>query len=106
MTDVATELSISKPSVNKAIKQLKQRGYVLHEHYGSITLTEEGLKAAKTVMSKHIILKKFLYELIGVDEEVAEEEACKIEHVISVDTLEKISAYIERNTNRRDNHAL
>ena len=101
MTDVAAEMSVSKPSVNKAIKILKQQGYVFHEHYGAITLTDEGMKAANVVMSKHIILKQLLHELIGVDEEVAEQEACKIEHIISADTLEKISDYIHKNKNSK-----
>ena len=97
VTDVAIEMSISKPSVNKAIKNLKQQGYVLHERYGSVTLTEKGLEVAKIVVSKHVVLKKLLHELIGVSEEVAEIEACKIEHVISADTLTKISNYIDVN---------
>ena len=75
VTDIATELSISKPSVNRAINTLKSQGLVTHEHYGSLFLTEEGLDIAKKVAKRHFMLKKFLTQILEVDEKTAEEEA-------------------------------
>lgn len=96
VTDIAVEMSISKPSVNKAIKNLKQLDLALHEHYGDITLTEKGLEIAHSVAFRHMVVKKFLCELLQVDENTAEEEACKIEHSISLPTLQKLSAYLDK----------
>ncbi len=94
VTDIATELSISKPSVNRAINTLKAQGLVTHEHYGSLFLTEEGLEIAKKVAKRHFTLKKFLNQVIGVEENIAEEEACLIEHGLSTDTVEKIEKFM------------
>ena len=96
VTDIATEMSISKPSVNKAIKNLKQHELVLHEHYGDITLTEKGAEIAQSVTFRHMVVKKFLCELLQVEENIAEAEACKIEHSISASTLQKLSEYLDK----------
>lgn len=93
VTDLAQEMKLSKPSINKAIKNLKSQGLVDHEHYGSITLTIKGECLAKNVQMRHQILKKFL-KAIGVNEEKAEEEACAIEHSISIDTIEKLNNFL------------
>ena len=99
VTDVAIEMSISKPSVNKAIKLLKSQGLVYHEHYGHLTLTEKGKEIAGDTARRHMIIKKFLVEMLKVDEETAELEACKLEHSMSMDTMEKLAEYIESVTN-------
>ena len=92
VTDLAAELGISKPSVNRAINTLKCQGYVLHEHYGSLSLTPQGLELAKNIASRHKILKRFLVEVLDVEETQAEQEACSIEHMLSMDTIKKIDA--------------
>ena len=104
VTDVAVSMSISKPSVNKAINNLKEQGYVLHEHYGLLSLTPKGAEAAQNVASRHIVINRFLRDLLGIDPEIAEEEACKIEHVIGSETLEKLAAYL--NNILGESHAL
>lgn len=96
VTDIATELSISKPSVNRAINTLKSQGLVTHEHYGSLFLTEEGLDIAKKVAKRHFMLKKFLTQILEVDEKTAEEEACLIEHCLSADTVEKFEKFMNK----------
>ena len=96
VTDVAISLGISKPSVNKAINILKDKGYVDHEKYGSLSLTAEGAKIAKEIAFRHHTLKDFLHGVLGVEEEIAEEEACSIEHHMSLDTIEKIAALVEK----------
>ncbi len=94
MSDVAKHLSVSKPSVNKAINLLQEKGYLTHQHYGAILLTEEGKALAKKVYERHIVIKRFFVEILKVEETVAEEEACKVEHCIGEDTIEKLKDYV------------
>ncbi|MCL2610871.1 MAG: metal-dependent transcriptional regulator [Defluviitaleaceae bacterium] len=96
VTDIAEALNLSKPSVNKAIKNLKERGLVTHETYGSVYLTLNGECIARNVGVRNVILKKFLTEVLGVEENKAEEEACAIEHYVSIDTIERLSMLIEK----------
>lgn len=95
VTDIAVELDISKPSVNRAINTLKSQGLVEHEHYGSLTLTDDGVKIAEKIAGRHIMLKKFLSKVLNVDEKVADDEACLIEHCLSSDTINKIELHME-----------
>ncbi len=90
VTDIAARLSIAKSSVNKAIKALSDRGYIVHERYGLIELTSSGELAARAVIEKHSALTVFFTKVLRVDPGTAEQEACKIEHVISDSTLKKI----------------
>jgi len=88
-------LGYSKPSVSIAMKKLREQGYVRMDEAGLLTLTEEGEAVAQGVYERHKTLKKALM-LLGVDEEAAAEEACKLEHAISDSTLEKIKAYLDK----------
>ena len=99
ITDIAAKLKLSKPSVNKAINLLKNSGLVGHERYGNIVLTDEGRKIAKEIYYMHNTLKEFLINELNIDPEVAEYEACGIEHVISKDSLNKLVKYSKKNTN-------
>ena len=95
ITDVARELDISKPSVNRAINTLKNQGLVEHEHYGDLRLTPNGLKIACDVAERHKTIKAFLTEKLGVSSETAEREACLIEHNISTDTMDRLRLFME-----------
>lgn len=86
--DIVNELGFSKPSVSVAMKNLKEQGYINIEE-GKISLTDKGLKVATSVYEKHEILTK-LFVSFGVDVKTAEEDACKIEHIISDETFNKI----------------
>ena len=86
MSDVAKQLSVSKPSVNKAINLLQEKGYLTHQHYGSILLTEEGKALAKTVYDRHKVIKRFFVEILKVEETVAEE--APVEEVVEESTEE------------------
>lgn len=97
ITDVARELGLSKPSVNRAINTLKGQGLVEHEHYGDLSLTEKGLKIAEDVSSRHQLLRSFLIDCLEVSESVAEKEACLIEHNLSADTVLKLRKFVEKN---------
>ena len=96
VTDLAAEMNISKPSVNKAVNNLKAQGLVNHERYGLLDLTFEGEQLAKEIERRHMILKKFLHKILEVDEETSEKEACLIEHCVSINTIEKLSKYLEK----------
>ena len=92
--DVASKVGVSKASVNKALSVLKEEGLVEQSHYGGITLTEEGYAYGLAVMEKHEMLFSFLAKALGVPAEVAEEEACMMEHAISEESYEKWRAFI------------
>ncbi len=96
ITDVADKLGISKPSVNKAINILKKDGYVDHEHYGLLSLTDEGKEIAKDVAVRHFAIKSFLCDVLGVEEAAAAEEACKLEHSMTKDTVAKLKDFLDR----------
>ena len=94
--DVANRLGVSKASVNKAVGVLKERGLVEQPYYGDITMTEEGLAYGNSVFKRHRYLTVFLSKVVGIDEEVAEKEACLMEHAISDDSFNKWVDYIEK----------
>lgn len=90
VTDVATALGISKPSVNRAINNLVDMGYVEHSNYGGIGLTRKGKDIAKHIYLKHKALETFLVEIVGVSEEKACKEARDASHYLSMETVEGI----------------
>lgn len=79
--DVANELGYSKPSISRAVGILKSYGYIEVKPGGQIILTESGKEKAESVYGRHLLLRKFLTETLGVSEENAEEDACRIEHI-------------------------
>ena len=90
--DISEHLGYSKPSVSRAMGILKKGGYISVDSDGHITLTEDGLKTAAKTYERHEVLTKF-FGLLGVDEEIASEDACKIEHVISDETFNALKAH-------------
>lgn len=98
VTDVAKALGISKPSVNRAIRALKLKKLVIQEKYGKIILTPMGKSVANAVYSKHRVLRDFFVIVLGVSDETAESDACKIEHMLSDETF----GMIEKNLMMRD----
>lgn len=99
-TDVATRLGVSKASVNQAMGLLVDRGLISREKYGPVYLTQEGRNAAQAVCRRHRALKSFLVSVLGIDESVAEEDACQIEHVVSKETMASLIDFMERGTGR------
>lgn len=88
--DMANELGYSKPSVSRAVKLLRERGYITVERGGVINLTKAGLKEARAIYERHKVITRFFMEVLGVDAETAEKDACRIEHIISKTSFEKI----------------
>lgn len=91
--DVARELGYAKPSVSIALKKLKGQGYVKVGEKGHLILTDEGREIAEKIYYKHRLLSKALIA-IGVSEKVAIEDACKIEHHISQESIDKIAEHV------------
>ena len=96
--DIVNKMNYSKPSISIAMKKLKSEGLVEMDLNGYITLTPQGEEIAQRIYSRHKLLEKCLIA-IGVDAETAEEEACRIEHVIDDDTYNKINAFYEKHIN-------
>ena len=95
VTDIAAGLNISKPSVNRALKMLREMDFIHQEKYGDVELTEEGRKKAASVMVRHRLLRRFLQEVLGVSPETAEKDACMMEHVVSQETMERLVQFVE-----------
>ncbi len=91
--DIANHLNFTKPSVSVAMKAFREEGYILVDSEGNISLTEKGTAIAEQVYERHQVIAKALIAL-GVDEETAYEDSCKIEHDISDISFEKIKAYL------------
>ena len=91
--DIVNELEFSKPSVSVAMKNLRQNGYVLMDKDGSLTLTDAGREIAEMIYERHQVLSEWLVRL-GVDEQTAVEDACRIEHVISAKSFEAMKNHI------------
>lgn len=94
--DVARELGYSKPSVSRAVSILKADGYITLDENGMIVLSPKGEAVAKRIYDKHNVITKYLVS-IGVSEDVAKSDACKIEHVISDESFQKIQDIVLKN---------
>jgi len=93
--DVARALNVSRASVNKSLGGLKDEGYIEQEPYGTITLTKKGRAIAKEVRTRHNALRAFLTEVLKVDYETADIDACEMEHAISKHTADRLYAYLK-----------
>lgn len=93
--DVAEYRNYSKPSVSRAVKLLRDGGYITMDKDGYLLLTDIGREVAEKIYDRHRVLEEFLMSL-GVDRETASQDACKMEHVISDTTLEAIKNYLEK----------
>ena len=94
--DISKDLGISRASVSEALKKLSSKGYVNHSRYDTITLTEAGRDVAQKIISKHNVLQNFFESVLGLPQEEASENACKIEHIITENAFRKIAEYIEK----------
>ena len=88
-------MGYSKPSVSRGVGLLKSGGYLIANEDGSLTLTEEGRAQAERIFSRHTLQSDF-FEKIGVSAETADVDACKIEHIISEETLAAIKNFVNK----------
>jgi len=93
--DVARQLKVSRASVTEALQKLEQIGLINYGYYGSISVTDEGVRKAKEVIRKHKTLAEFFENILGVEHNLAEETACKIEHVIDNKILKKLEQHMK-----------
>jgi len=98
ITDLAEALDVAKSSVHQAVSQLKKAGLVTQERYGPVGLTDSGQKEATKVKKKHEILVRFFEDVLGVDKETAQRDACLIEHSISPVTIDKLMKFCDKHT--------
>lgn len=96
VTDIAERMNCTKPSVNKAIKNLKEETMVNYESYGTIELTDKGENLAKKIIEAYDIVYLFLKDVLGLEENDAKEEAEKIKSTISDDTANKLAKYVHK----------
>ena len=95
VSHISKALSVSMPSVTSALRKLMEEGLVDHEPYGHVELTVEGERIARDVIHRHEALRRFLTEILGVDPDIAKEDACKMEHSISPPSRDRLSMFVE-----------
>lgn len=94
VTDIAKELEVKSPSVTSMLKKLDQVGFVKYTPYRNVILTQDGKDLASFLRKRQKPLQSFLV-MLGVTEEIAEEDACKIEHILHASTLDELSKFVE-----------
>lgn len=93
--DIARKLDVSKPSVSRAVGILEDDAFISIDEGGLIELTKKGQKQAGSIYEKHICLTSFFTEIVGISSDIAEEDACKIEHIISDESFEGIKRLLK-----------
>ncbi|MDD2398706.1 MAG: metal-dependent transcriptional regulator [Bacilli bacterium] len=93
--DLATNMNYSKPSVSRALKTLKEKGYLFVGDDGNIVLTKNGLAVANKMLERHNLIKSFLIHL-GVNKDVAWEDACRIEHDLSDESFQAFKKFVDK----------
>jgi DtxR family Mn-dependent transcriptional regulator len=91
--DVAEDLSVSPSSVTEMFQKLKEKGYINYEKYRGVTLTEKGQKIADQTRKRHETLREFLC-ILGIPEDIANEDACRIEHVVNAETMKRLTKFV------------
>lgn len=93
--DIATLRGVTRSSVSTALTTLGGKKLIQHEQYGHVTLTSKGRKIAKDLEQRHQSIRSFLMEILGIPLETADEDACKIEHIISHKSLTALSHFLD-----------
>jgi Mn-dependent DtxR family transcriptional regulator len=94
--DIANELGFSKPSISRAMGILKESGLISIDQGGWIDFTPEGLTQAESIYERHRMITTFLVDALDVDEKTAAADACRIEHIISQESFNKIKKFVEK----------
>jgi len=94
--EISQKMNVSMPSVHNALHILEERGFVSHEHYGCVELTKKGRATAKKIYDSHMQLVNFFTAVLGVTPDIAEQDACRIEHVISPQTVEQMNEFAKK----------
>ena len=99
VSDVAARLGVTKASTTNAMAMLSKKGLATNEKYGEVFLTERGLQAASSTAEKHHVIRRFFTDILHIDPEVADSDACAIEHVISSDSVLAMREFMQSGTN-------
>lgn len=94
VTDIAERLSLTKASVSQALAQLREQGLINQDRYGPVELTERGRHYGQVVKRRHVVLRSFLTEVLGVDQKTAEKDACQMEHAVCSETIERLVEFL------------
>ncbi|NLP35953.1 MAG: metal-dependent transcriptional regulator [Clostridiales bacterium] len=97
VSDISERMGVTKASVNNAMATLASKGLVTNEKYKEVFLTPAGLEQAKSTSKKHRTVLKFFTEVLHVDENIADKDACSIEHVISNDSIRAMHKFMQAN---------
>lgn len=95
--DISNTLNVTRPSVFRAVKALKDEGLITQEYYGNIHITDYGRRKAEEIIRKHNNITQFLMHTLELSQEEAEINACKIEHIITPEAMKKINQYNKNN---------
>lgn len=96
MSDIAIMLNVSKASVNRAMGALQEKGFISQERYRPIQLTEKGSERAAEVAKIHSLMRDFLLNVLNVSPKTAESDACKMEHTVSEETVNKLIIFMDK----------
>jgi Mn-dependent DtxR family transcriptional regulator len=95
VSDIAKQLAITRGSVSINLRALKKRGYVVTDEHRMVKLSPKGLGIVQAVQSKKVAFKLFLTDVLGVSEQQADVDSCKVEHLISQETTDRLARFVE-----------
>jgi DtxR family Mn-dependent transcriptional regulator len=96
VSDIASRVGVGKPAVTSAMKTLAARGLVNYEAYHCVTLTEKGRRLADEIQHRHVVLRQFLTQILALDAQVADVNACRMEHAVDEDVLDRLAQLTRR----------
>jgi len=96
--DIASKRGVTRSSVSTALNSLRDLGLIRHEHYSYVALTEEGAQLGMVLNRRHQLIRHFLQDLLGLEPELADSEACRLEHTMSYEALSALLKYVSRIT--------
>lgn len=99
--DIANEMTYSKPSISRAMKILSEKGMLFMDDHKYIHLTDEGLTKAKEIYHRHLLIREVLVDLLHVSPEQAEQDACRIEHIVSYETISKLEEKLKEHNQKQ-----
>jgi DtxR family Mn-dependent transcriptional regulator len=95
VSSIARKLGVTMPTVNSAVNRLSEQKLVKHDRYGDVELTRDGREIASEILRRHEMLGLFLTEILGMDEEAAQRDACEMEHSLSPEAAERLTSFVE-----------
>lgn len=95
VSQIAKERGVSAASVTEAIGTLQERGLILHKAYQGVRLSAEGRRVAERILNRYEVLRHFLTDVLGVEASIGRRDACEIEHVASVETMDRLEAFLQ-----------